>query len=163
MQSSIIRGNSRYKAIIMNKRVNFEDSIFILMMRIRMIRDIITLDADPELFLEKTLDDISFADHCLRILLGDLQENNRLIEREELLEHLSELEWQFSQVLQELLDHDGNISIREIPPVQEKIAAFRNSSLERRKIAGNLMPVEGSLPGEPVVSSDELTELLKAF
>ena len=147
----------------MNKRVNFEDSIFILMMRIRMIRDIITLDADPELFLEKTLDDICFADHTLRILLGYLQESDRLIERDELLEQLSELEWQFSQVLQELLDHKGNISIQEVPSIKEKLLAFRNSSLERRKLTENLGPSDGSLPGEPVVSSDELAELLKAF
>ena len=58
--------------IPMNKRVNFEDSLFILMMRIRMIRDSITLDADPELFLEKILDDIYFTEHTLRVLLDYL-------------------------------------------------------------------------------------------
>ena len=147
----------------MNKRVNFEDNIFILMVRIRMIRDIITLDADPELFLEKTLDDIDFTDHTLGILLGYLRENSRLIEREELLEHLSELEWQFSQILQKLLDHDGNISVNDIPSINEKLTAFRNNSAERRKSIENLKPTDDSRSGEPIVSSDELTELLKAF
>jgi len=147
----------------MNKKVNFEDNIFILMVRIRLIRDIITLDADPELFLEKTLDDISFTDNTLGILLGYLKENSRLIEREELLEHLSELEWQFSRVLQDLLVHDGNICIREIPSISEKLTVFRNNSMERRRSIEEMGPSEGSRPGEPVVSSDELTELLKAF
>jgi len=147
----------------MNKRVNFEDSLFILMMRIRMIRDSITLDADPELFLEKTLDDIDFADHTLRILLEYLQENHYLIEWAELLEHLSGVEWQFSQVLQELLNHDGRISVREIPSIKEKISACRNSSLERQRTTEGLSPAGSSQSGEPVVSSDELTELLKAF
>jgi len=147
----------------MNKRVNFEDNIFILMVRIRMIRDIITLDADPELFLEKTLDDIDFTDHTLGILLGYLRENSRLIEREELLEHLSELEWQFSQILQKLLDHDGNISVSDIPSINEKLTVFRNNSTERRKNIENLKPADDSRSGEPIVSSDELTELLKAF
>ena len=147
----------------MNKRVNFEDNVFILMMRIRMIRDIIILDADPELFLEKTLDDIYFADQTLRTLLGFMLENNQLIEREELLEHLSEAESQFSQVIEDLLRHEGNISVREIPSIREKLIAFRNSSLERRKTTENLSPAEGSLGGSPIVSSDELTELLKAF
>jgi len=147
----------------MNKRVNFEDNIFILMVRIRLIRDIITLDADPELFLEKTLDDIDFTDQTLGILLGYLKENSRLIEREELLEHLSELEWQFSRVLQELLDHNGNICIREIPSISEKLTAFRDNSMERRRSIEELGPSEGSRPDEPIVSSDELTELLKAF
>ena len=147
----------------MNKRVNFEDNLFILMVRIRMIQDIITLDADPELFLGKTLDDILFIDQTLGTLLGYLRENNRLIEREELLEHFAELEAQFSRVLQDLLDHDGNISVRDIPSVREKLAAFRKNSMERRKSAENLFPPEGSRQGEPIVSSDELTELLKAL
>ena len=128
-----------------------------------MIRDIIILDADPELFLEKTLDDIYFADHTLRALLGFMLENNQLIDREELLEHLAETEWQFSQVLESLLNHNGNISVREIPSIREKLSAFRNSSLERLKTAEDMSPVEDSLSGSPIVSSDELTELLKAY
>ena len=147
----------------MHKQVKFEDNIFILEIRIRIIRDIITLDADPELFLEKTLDDISFTDQTLRILLGYLQENNRLIERDELLEQLSGAEWHFSEVLQALLDHEGNISVREIPAMREKLLVLKNGSLDRRKAIDNLSPA-GDNPGTaPIVSSDELTELLKAF
>ena len=147
----------------MNKQVNFEDNSFITMMRIRMIRDTITLDADPGIFLEKLLDDIYFTDHSLRILLEYLQENSRLIEREELLEHLSELEWQFSHVLQDLLSHEGNISIREIPTIREKLNYLRTNSMERRKTAEELCSTGESLKVEPLVSSEELTELLKAF
>ena len=147
----------------MNKRVNFEDNIFILMMRIRMIADTITLDADPELFLEKTLDDITFADHNLRILYDYIQENTRLIERDELLEHFSEVEKHFSQVIQDLLNHEGNLSIQDIPSVRDKLLALHSASLERRKTAENLSSLETSSSGSPIVSSDELTELLKAF
>jgi len=146
----------------MNKRVNFEDSLFILMLRIRMIRDIITLDADPELFLEKTLDDIFFSDQVLRILLRQLEENHYLIERAEVLEQISDIEKQFSRVLQNLLDHDGDFSIRQIPSIKEKIISCRDSSLERQKSAEKLTPA-GNTPSSPIVSSDELSELLKAF
>ena len=147
----------------MNKRVNFEDNIFILLMRIRMIRDAITLDADPELFLEKTLDDISFTDQTLKILLEYLLENNRLIEREDLLDHFSEVERHFSQVIQDLLNHEGSISIQEMPIIREKLITLRSASLERRKTAENLGSLESTTSGSPIVSSDELTELLKAF
>jgi hypothetical protein len=147
----------------MNKRVNFEDNVFILMMRLRVIRDTITLDADPELFLEKILDDISFSDHVLRILLGYLRENERLLAREEFLEHYTELEWQFSQVMGELLNHDGNISIREIPTIQDKLVAFRNSSQERWLAAEKLSHNDNTRTEDPLVSSDELSELLKAL
>ena len=152
--------------VTMNKQVNFEDNSFITMMRIRMIRDILTLDADPELFLEKILDDIYFTDHSLRILLGYLQENDHLIEREELLEHLSELEWQFSQVLLDLLNHKGNISIREISTIKEKLSCLRANSQERRRTAEDLNSAGGRKnfsDKEPIVSSEELTELLKVF
>jgi len=147
----------------MNKRVNFEDNIFILLLRIRMIRDIITLDADPELFLEKILDDISFTDQSLKILLDYLLENSRLIERDELLDHFSEVEGQYEQVIQDLLNHEGILSIREIPSLRDKLTALRNASLERRKTAENLGSLESNTSGSPIVSSDELTELLKAF
>jgi len=147
----------------MNKRVNFEDNIFIVMMRLRTVRDTITLDADPELFLEKTLDDLCFTDNTLGILMQYLQENSRLIEREELLDHLSEAERLFSQVIQDLMSHEGSLSIQEIPSLREKLNVLRNASLERRRTAENLDSVKSSSSGSPIVSSDELTELLKAF
>ena len=148
---------------IMNKQVNFEDNIFILTMRVKMIRDIVTLDADPEIFLEKTLDDIHFIDQSLRFLLSYLQENPRLVEREEFLDHFSELEWNFSQLLQEFLNHKGNISISNIPTIKEKLMAIRNSSTERRKMAETLYPAGEGSGNTPMVTSDELSELLKAF
>ena len=147
----------------MNKRVNFEDNIFILTIRIRMIRDIITLDADPELFLEKTLDDIYFSDKTLRILLEYLQQNTCLVERAELLEQFCELEWQFSQILQNLLDHGGNFCIKSIPGILEKITVCRSNSLYRQRSAETLSPPANISSGEPIVSSHELTELLKAL
>ena len=128
-----------------------------------MIRDTITLDADPELFLEKTLDDICFTEHSLQNLLEYLLESSRLIEREDLLDHFSETERLFSMTIQELLNHEGNLSIQEIPTIREKLIALRNASLERRKAAENLSSSENSAAGSPVVSSDELTELLKAL
>ena len=147
----------------MNKRINFEDNIFILLMNVRLIRDIITLDADPELFLEKTLNDICFIDDSLRILLGNLEQNHHLIEREELLEQIANAEVQFSQALKELLEHEGNFSILGIPSLVEKVAAFRASSIERQKTAGKLQP-SGESSGERIyVGSEELTELLKSL
>jgi hypothetical protein len=49
----------------MHKHINFEDNIFVLNTRIRMIRDSLILDTDPELFLEKTVDDTNFIDLTL--------------------------------------------------------------------------------------------------
>ncbi|MCL2070056.1 MAG: hypothetical protein FWH19_03620 [Treponema sp.] len=148
----------------MNKIVNFEDSIFLLETRLRIIRDSLVLDADPELFLEKLLDDIAFVDDRMRILLGQLQGSSRLIDREELLDQFSEAEGLFSLAMEELLLHEGDISIREIPEVKAKVTEFLANSQDRRKTALSLSSSAGSSSnGLPVVSTDELTELLKAF
>jgi hypothetical protein len=147
----------------MNNRANFEDNIYILLVRIRMIRDILTLDTDPELFFDKTIDDIEFIDRTLNTLLLALLENHRLIERNELFSHLSELEWQFEQVLSEVLSGSGSISAGEFPVVRDKLTVLRMNSLERRKNADTTGAAAGNKSEEPLVSSDELNELLKAF
>jgi hypothetical protein len=147
----------------MNKRVNFEDNIFILMNRIKMLRDLFTLDADPGLFLEKTMDDIDFITQALSLLLQQLLENQRFIERAELFQYLEELEWQFSQVLSDFMNNQGTISIQEIPAAVEKIRILRSHSLERRKTAEIAGGASESQAGETVVSQDELSELLKEF
>jgi hypothetical protein len=127
-----------------------------------MVQDTVTLDADPELFLEKTLDDIYFIDHTLRILLEYLEQNLQLFERDEHLEQLSNLDNQFSRLLQEIISHNGSFSIREIPSLGEKLVSLRNISLERQTSAGNLSSsVEND--NTPIVSTEEITELLKAF
>jgi hypothetical protein len=147
----------------MNKRINFEDNIFVLMTLVRMLRDLLTLDTDPEIFLEKTLNDMEFIDKNLDLFLGYLVENRRLIERNELLNHLSALEWQYSRVLSQYLGEGGNISAGEFPVTRERIQIFKTRSLERQK---RLEAAEGNGKNpreEPQVSSDELCELLKDF
>jgi hypothetical protein len=147
----------------MNKRINFEDDIFILMLRIRMIRDLVTLNADPELFLEKTLDDICFIDASLKLLLDSLERNNHLIEKDDMLEQLANADSHFSQVLTDFLEHDGSFSVRGFPSIGEKILTYRAKSLERLNTAEKLQPSGEERRADIFVSSDEITELLKAF
>jgi hypothetical protein len=151
----------------MNKRINFEDNIFVLTTLTRMLKDLLTLDTDPELFLEKTLNDMEFVDKNLDLFLGCLVENQRLIEREELLSHLSVLEWQYSQVLSQYLEGGGNVSAGEFPVTGERVQAFRARSRERQKrleAAGKAGRISGENSREdPLVSSDELSALLGEF
>jgi hypothetical protein len=147
----------------MNKQTNFEDNIYILFPRIRLIRDLLVLDIDPELFLDKTMDDLEFIDHTLNTLQASLSENQRLIERDELFGHLSELEWQFEQLLSDMLSGNGSISAAEFPAIRDKLTVLRMNSLERRKTADDTGSTGESKTEEPLVSSDELNELLRAF
>jgi hypothetical protein len=147
----------------MNKRINFEDNIFILHTRIRMIRDLLALDTDPDLFLEKTIDDINFIDKVLETLLGNLMENKRLLERDKAFDDLSDLEWQFSQALSEFFNSPGNISAAQFPILKEKVSHLRDRSTGRRKTMDESRSISESSVTEPVVSSVELSELLKDF
>jgi hypothetical protein len=147
----------------MHKRVNFEDNIFIVAARIRVIRDLLILDADPELFLEKTMDDVAFVDHALDMLLGNLMANERLLDRNEIFENLTDLEYQFTRVLSVLQNGSGNISALNFPLIREKIQILQNRSQERQKTIGENKEPEEDTVMEGVVSSDELSELLRDF
>jgi hypothetical protein len=147
----------------MHKRVNFEDNIFILAARIRIIRDLLILDTDPDLFLEKTMDDIAFLDRTLDMLLGNLMANGRLMDRNEIFENLADLESQFIQVLSVLQNGSGNISAFNFPLIREKIQVLQNRSQERQKTIGKNREYEKETVLDGAVSSDELSELLRDF
>ncbi|MDR0316788.1 MAG: hypothetical protein LBH97_07815 [Treponema sp.] len=147
----------------MDKYINLEDAIFILNMRIRMVRDLILLDAGPELFLDKTLDDLEFIDSILEILTASLIENTSLCDRQGELDKLSDLEWQFNLLLTEFSGDRSPFSAAQFPQIRGKIAVLRSSSATREKnIAETIIPGEQSQM-EPVVSSAELNGLLQTF
>jgi hypothetical protein len=56
----------------MAKRIHFEDDIFYLHACIRLTRDSLALDLDPELFLNKAMEDFGFIDMTLERLLREL-------------------------------------------------------------------------------------------
>jgi hypothetical protein len=146
----------------MNKRINFEDNIFILNTRIRAIRDLLLLDADPDFFLEKTLDDLEFIDNTLSILLDNLTGNKRYIERGEQFHNILETERFLSEVLQTIFSGDGTVSVNKFPVIQDRITLIWNHSLDRRRVIESLSFEEVEVTStEPLVSRDELNELLK--
>jgi len=128
-----------------------------------MVHDLFLLETDPDIFLKKTLEDIEFIDDALGILLEDLVENNNLIERNELFDNLSELERQFSDVLTLFLTSSGNISALHFPAFREKIIFIRSHSLSRKTNIDDLRQKSAGVILEPVVSSTELSELLKGL
>ena len=147
----------------MNKQDHIEDNIYLLLGRIRLIRDTLTLDMDPEFFFEKTLDDIDFIDRTMGNILKRLMENQRLIDRKEQLDHFSELEWQFSRVLSDILSGSGSISAAETPELGDRIFIFQRNSQERRETVETMGAAAGDDTREPVLTYNELHELLKDF
>jgi hypothetical protein len=149
----------------MNKHINLEDNIFLINTRIRMIRDLLILDTDPDLFLEKTMDDLDFIDNTMAVLMENLIQNKRLIDRDEQFHILSETEQLFFEVLSELSTGENEISSIRYPVIQGKVAALRTHSLERRRTIDDSITGEDNTVAsmEPVVSPDELNELLKTL
>jgi hypothetical protein len=148
----------------MNKRINFEDNIFILKVRLRMLEDLIKLDADPEIYLGKTLDDLAFIDASLASILDALLKNGKLIERDEQFHNLEETENQLDALLYNILNGSGSVSAARFPLIQEKIRAFQRLSSDRRDTIKNTKNQGEEAETEAMmVSSDELSELLKDF
>jgi hypothetical protein len=143
--------------------MNLQDNIFALNGRLKITRELLVLDVDPGLFFEKVIDDVNFMDHALGVLLEDLRDNDRHFEREEVLDYLSDLEWDFSQFLGEFSGASDGIGAAPFPAIQEQLRILRNRSMERRKLTDEKRSSAASPVMESAVSSDELNELLKDF
>jgi hypothetical protein len=142
--------------------INFEDIIFILNMRIRMVRDILRLNPPPELFMEKSLDDLIFVDRILCDLTNRLTENSDYNGRNIEFDYVSDSEWQFNQLLTEFVLDSGPFSVQAFPEITQRIASLRVASdLRRKSLDESDAPVELAR-SEPVVSSAEMNGLLGA-
>ncbi|MDR2793178.1 MAG: hypothetical protein LBB61_05870 [Treponema sp.] len=146
---------------MVNKPVDVEDTLYILNTRIQMLQDILALDVSPNLFLDKSIDDMDFIDKTLAVLLKMLTEDTYIMERDEQLDNLSETEWQFSQVLVRFLSVSSTISAEHFPVLRDKIFVLRKQSAVRRKAADNARAKKEGVETTPIVSSDEMSELLK--
>ena len=147
----------------MHRQINFDDSIFILNTRIRLISDILCLDADPELFLEKTIDDMDFIDGVLSVLLTCLTENRMLVDREEVLNKLLDLEWRLDQLFTGIRGNSGLLHRLVSGEQQEKLARLKGNGALRRKTIENSHGSSEQTESTPIVSSFELNQLLSKF
>jgi len=144
----------------MNKRINFEDTIFILNVRIRMIRDLLRLDTDTDLFYRQTMGDLEFISTALDMLTEKFLASLKFIDREIEVDNLQDAEWQFSQILNEISNNSSPFSPVQFPEAQTWITKLKKDSVKRQKqIEESYVPAEQSM-AEPVVSNAELNGLL---
>jgi hypothetical protein len=149
--------------------LNFEDTVYVMNMRIRMIRDTLRLSAPPGLFLEKTMDDLGFINVVLTVLVRTLKEKNHHLSGNGEFDNISDAEWQFNQLLTEVLYDSGSFFPQSATEIREKILSLRENSNTRRKelfasgqAASAFAIASGTAQPEPVVSSAELSGLLGA-
>jgi hypothetical protein len=144
----------------MNKRINFEDTLFILNVRIRMIKDLLHIDTDSDLFYRQTIKDLEFISSVLDLMTEKFLSNLQLLDRETEADNLLDSEWQFSQILNEISNNTSPYSGARFPETQTCIDKLRTESVKRKKqIEDAYVPVEQSM-AEPVVTHAELNGLL---
>ncbi|MDR2782795.1 MAG: hypothetical protein LBB48_02950 [Treponema sp.] len=151
------------KKNVENKPINFEDTLYILHSRIQMLQDILALDIPADLFLDKSIDDMEFIDKILEVLIKALSEDTYIMERDEQLDNFSETEWRFSQVLVRFLSVSSTLSAGHHPVLRDTISTLRSQSAIRRKIADNSKSKKEGVETIPIVSSDEMSELIKGL
>jgi hypothetical protein len=126
-----------------------------------MIQDLLALDANAEIFLNKTVEDCDFIGMCSAMLLDNLANNKQLIERDEQLHNLYEMEVRFSNVLFNILHGNIFFSVRNFPVIEPAIQALSEKSAARiAQIDGLMKEAPASSVESRVVSQDELAALL---
>jgi hypothetical protein len=146
----------------MNNTINIEDAVFILNMRIRMIRDMLRLDPSPEIFLEQTLNDLEFIDRTQAVFSENFIENPEQFDARGEYDYVSDLEWRFGQLLAELSGAGSPFAVSRFPEMSERIERLKNASMTRETTFAEFGG-SSQAQNEPVVSSAELSELLRGL
>jgi hypothetical protein len=144
----------------MNKRINFEDTIFILNVRIRMIRDLLRLDTDEALFYSQTMADLDFTNTAMDTLSEKFLANLKFLDRETEADNLLDAEWQFNQLLNDISSNSSPYSGERFGELQSLIEKLRKDNSRRRKQIEDSSVPSGQSTSEPVVSNAELNGLL---
>jgi hypothetical protein len=146
----------------MKAQISYEDNVFILNTRIRAVSDLMLLDADPDLFLEKTIDDLEFISEKLTLLLESLKINTQLISRDEHFHNLDETIERFSLLLGDMQRGSGCFCVRNYPSLKDTVQALQAHCVRQQQEINLIMKEMGINPVDPrFVSTDEMAELLK--
>ena len=86
----------------MGQKIHFEDNIFFLNEIVRTLQRNMSLKPDPEYFLEKIIDDITFLDSTFTQLCSSLKGNPHLINRQQYLRYRSKTASLFIRLLESL-------------------------------------------------------------
>ena len=144
----------------MNKHVNFEDTIFILTVRIRMVKDLLHLNIDSGLFYRQTMGDLDFISSVLDIMTEKFLANLKFLDKETEGENLLDTEWHYSQLLNEISNNSSPYSQAFFPETQAWIDKLKKDSAKRKKQLEEFTVSSEPSTFEPVVSYAELNGLL---
>jgi hypothetical protein len=146
----------------MQPYLNYEDSIFILNIYVRALSDLLMLEADSGLFLNKTLEDIQFVGRTCEAIMASLLENKNKIDWTTQINNLIDLELDFTAVLRRMVDGSARFSVSEYPSIAGIITqALKESEARRHLLTEGAHAVEKVAVNDPhVVSTEEISLLL---
>jgi hypothetical protein len=148
----------------MDKTLNFEDSLFIINKRIRMIQSMLKLDCSSELFEAVTNSDCTFIEAALGKLQTLLEENTRFIDREAQFHNIIETDEAFLSLLCSFLSDESVFNSSSSETFKEKVKKIAlNIEEKKRELEETALTLSGKPVQEPVVSSMDLTELLRGI
>jgi hypothetical protein len=145
----------------MNQQFNYEDNIFILNVRIRMLADMMKLDADPDIFLAKTIDDLDFIAARLNLLQESLSYNTRLISRDTQIHSLYETYERLLDLLNGMAQGMGRFNVISHPYTRETVhELIKRCADAQKQLAELMLEAESGTQDHRLVSTDELAALL---
>jgi hypothetical protein len=125
-----------------------------------MIRDLLRLDTDPNVFYRQTMADLEFIGSVLDTLIGQFLENIKFLDREVEADNILDAEWQFSQIINEISGNSSPFSPSVFPEMSLTLSKLRGDSLRRKKSVEESYVPSDNIIAEPVVSNAELNGLL---
>jgi hypothetical protein len=128
-----------------------------------MILNLLKLDIDTGLFLQKSLDDLKFIGTVLNALTEKLLANPRFLDRDIEADNLIDTEWQFSRLLRDFSDETSLFSVTLFPETESLITRLKQESEERSRAINEVLVSTESGQPEPVVSQIEMNELLRGI
>ena len=125
-----------------------------------MLRDLMRMDTDSNLFYGQTMGDLEFISSVMDVLAEKFLDNIKFLDREVEADNILDAEWQFSQILNEISNNSKLFSPVIYPEMLTIIANLRkNSSVRQKQIEESYIPTEHST-AEKVVTNAELNGLL---
>jgi hypothetical protein len=145
----------------MKKHLNYEDNIFILNTQIRMVADLLLLDADEELFLGKTVEDIGFIGATIDRVLESLLENKQIMDWDAQIFNLADTARRYSALLESIMNEQTVFTVNKHPAMGETVNALAGAGAARAlKIKENMYRANPSDNDPRFVSVEELTFLV---
>ena len=146
----------------MANTVNYDDNLFYLMTVMRALRSGLQLEIDPNLYLDRIIEDIFFIDRTIEQIHETLRRNTHLINRREHLRQVMRAKRGFADLLDDLVREHPAFA-KHLSLIRDKMVAARDKHV--RDISDILRAMDAT-PTEDdqqtIVSNDEYRFLFQS-